>query len=140
MEEEKNITKIDEKKVKTPRQMRDEIQFWEIDENKKKNVLKFKDGELRKFLTVKGSELTIKFKDMNSKGLYPDDLLAFIRDMLISFNTKDKDTESAMFHIQKSIDYLDSRAVKKHGYEGSPEEQKYVPGYVLEEEKRFYLF
>lgn len=117
---------------KTAREFRCEPQKWLCDSNKKNDVLKFKDGKLRNNITVKGDEITFKLKARNGKyGVYPDDILAIVRDIYISFGDNvDKYTKDAIDSIQKTIEILDERALKKHGYSDSKEEKEFVPSYL----------
>lgn len=114
---------------KTSRELRCETQYWKTDKNKEYDVLKFEDGTLRKNVKVEGNKLIFNFKNSES-GCYPDDALAIIRDILQSYPNKDEETLEAVSHIQKAIETLDQRALKKHGYNGSKEEQDYKPPYL----------
>lgn len=116
-------------RVKTSRELRCEPQLWEIDESKKKDVLKFKDGNLGKNITVSENKMILSFKKDGSGGCYPDDVLARLRDMLMSYGDPDDHTGAAIRLIQSAIEALDMRAENKHGYSGSKEEMLYIPPY-----------
>ena len=115
--------------IKTSRELRCEIQDYKFDDNKKSDVLKFEDGTIRKNVVVSGNDLTFTFSK-NGEGCYPDDALAVIRDMLHSFEYKDDYTLEAIQHIQKAIQVLDQRALERHGYSGSKDEQDFKPSYL----------
>lgn len=115
---------------KTSRELRCEVQEWETDKNKEYDVLKFKDGFLTKNILVQGNKLILNFKRSEGDGCYPDDALAIIRDILCSFPKKDEETSEAISLIQEAIETLDKRALKRHGYDASEEEQKYKPPYT----------
>lgn len=117
--------------MKTSRELRCEPQYWEIDENKKNNVLKFKNGYLTKNIQVSENKLVFNFKEENCGGCYPDDALALIRDIYLSFALDEK-TKQAVEHIQKAIELMDQRALEKHGYSDSKEEQDFKPTYLKE--------
>lgn len=116
-------------KMKTSRELRCEPQKWEIDKNKE-GVLKFKDGMLKKNVHVEGCKLVFTCNRPNAGGCYPDDMLATIRDIYLSFGTVDTHTQTALLKIQEAINMLDQRAVEKHGYSNSKEEMNYVPPYL----------
>jgi hypothetical protein len=116
---------------KTSRELRCEVQYYKLDSDKKRDVLKFEDGTIRKNVVVSGNDLTFTFS-RNGEGCYPDDALAVIRDILHSFENKDDHTLKAIQHVQAAIQVLDQRALKRHGYSGSKEEQDFKPSYLNE--------
>lgn len=111
---------------KTSRELRCEIQEWDLDEKKTK-VLRFKDGELREGITVEGSEMKINFDKC-----YPDDVLAIMRDLLNSYTDKDLETLQAIKQLELCIQILDQRALRRHGYSYSVEEKNFKPTYLKE--------
>lgn len=114
----------------TSRQLRCEPQKWEVDQNKKSDVLKFKDGMIRNNVFVLNNVLSFVCKRRDGFGCYPDDMLAIIRDVLMSYNSDEKHTQNAILKIQEAINELDQRAVEIHGYSNSEEEKNYVPPYL----------
>lgn len=121
---------------KTRRELRCEPQFYNCDKEKEKDVLKFENGKIggSENIIVKDNSLTFKFKAFKEDhGVYPDDAIAVIRDLLMSFNPdpkKDIHTVMAINYLQKAIEELDKRANKRHGYSGSKEEKEFVPTYM----------
>ena len=59
--------------------------------------------------------------------------MAFIRDMYSSYTYIDEETKLIILHLQKAIEIADQRALNRHGYSGSEEEQKYKPPYLSKE-------
>lgn len=106
------------------RKLRCELQFYEQD-SAKTHVLRFKDGEPRKHFTVEGQKLTIDF----SHGIYTDDVLAFVRDMMCCNSKPDILYLQTISKIQEAIDFMDKRSVLEHGYSNSEEEKNYIPPY-----------
>lgn len=112
------------------RKLRCEPQNWEKDEAKSKDVLQFKDGKLTKNIEVSGNKLIVNFKKDGSGGCYPDDLIAVIRDIMLTFRSESDDfNKTTIEHLQRAIESADKRAESRHGYSGDEEEKNYVPDY-----------
>jgi len=132
----KTTKKIGRKFVKHRRECRCELQKWEIDEDKKKDVLKFKNGHLgSEYINVEGNKLIFTMKSKDERGVYPDDVLAIVRDILFSYKgpKADQYTKFAICSVTNAISSLDKRAFEKHGYSRSEEQAKYVPPWKDEE-------
>ncbi len=118
------------------RQRRCETQRWLVDETKARDVLSFADGELGSpHVRVEGSRLMLQFKSAHSDGVYTDDAIAVLRDVLAAFLERAPDvagthTRDAIVHLNAAIKALDQRALARHGYAGSSTEQAYAPPYV----------
>lgn len=102
-----------------------------------KDVLKFQDGFLRPEgststdIQVKGRSLIVTFTASGLReGVYADDLLAIVRDIIVSDPREDTYNVEAVKYIQKALEILDARAVDRHGYSGNKRERDYVPEYM----------
>lgn len=66
------------------------------------------------------------FHQGNDKGFYADDVLAFVRDWLLS-SPGDAHQQAAATAINGALLILDNRAVERHGYNQSPLEKAAAP-------------
>lgn len=117
--------------TRTRRQMRMEPTERKNDASKKGH-LRLENGPLEGYEShafVSGDTLTLKFCDANRSGLYVDDVLAMLRDMLLDHAAALKDTEiySAANHVQQALETLDIRAAWRHGYSNNARERAYEP-------------
>lgn len=114
---------------KTWREMRVFPQSWPIDESKaqQRKTMHWQDGELREGFKIDGQVMHIDFS-----RVYPDDVLAVMRDMihrLQAVNPDPHNREAARF-IDLAIFEMDKRAVEKHNFSWDPKEQAVIPPYL----------
>lgn len=104
----------------SPRERRLYTQYHQVDTKKEKKILKWVDGQVCPGVTIDGSEITF-----DTAKVYPDDMLAVVRDMiyLLNLTNPDEHNENALTHLKTAIYEMDKRAVKRHGYSYSEAER-----------------
>lgn len=121
----------------TPRERRLYAQKYDIDP-KKFGVVRFKDGPLvsSKGTAVRSIQVRGQVLELHMTHLYPDDVIALARDMILALDPslEDKYNAAAVKYCEKAIYAMDMRAMERHGYSHNAKEASlklpYVPADV----------
>lgn len=121
----------EKKKKKTHRELRMEANERKCDPLKKGD-LRVEDGPLEGYernAWVSGDTLCVKVCDENGRGLYLDDGLGILRDLLHAQARALDDAKlfEALNLVQQALEVMDQRAVECHGYSHNEREKNYRP-------------
>lgn len=119
------------KNMSTARERRLYPQDWQKDEKKtgvirwREGTLKTGDGKEHKSVTVTEDNQLV----LDMKRLYPDDVIAIARDMLVALDPQLQNSFNAetVDYLNKAIYSADRRALSRHGYQNPEERELKLP-------------